>query len=139
MKAQELRLGNLIQDTIHPERQCKVFRLTSGNDFNITYQYDKSKELSYSKENIDALQPIPLTKEWLIMAGLSKVKSFDDSWLIGNFRLEPSSLCLHGYGFRIRISLTESVWLNDVDYVHQFQNLYFALTGTELTFKNKQP
>jgi hypothetical protein len=32
-----------------------------------------------------------------------------------------------------------SHWLNiNIDYVHQLQNLYFALTGEELTFKSEE-
>jgi hypothetical protein len=145
MKATELRLGNIIQDTRHPKRECTIFRLTCGIDFSITYHYDKSKELSYSKENSDALQPVTLTKEWLLRLDFNLVEEspfpliklpyyvkngiclfFNESppentWLIGwaDKRFD------NGY------QVTTGRWIH---YVHELQNIHFAITGNELTF-----
>lgn len=124
MKATELRIGNLIQDTRHPERNCTVFRLTNGNDFNITHQYDKSKELSYTNENCDALKPISLTEEWLVKFEWEIMKGENYYFLDNNyFSINPNG----------QLYYMNDYTAVDIKYVHQLQNLYFALTGEELT------
>lgn len=73
------------------------------------------------------LQPIPLTEEWL------KKMAFEGYtiWNKGYFELEYGhvSKC-----FQFRIG----EWLNDIVYVHQLQNLYYSLTGEELTIKQHE-
>jgi len=76
-------------------------------------------------------EPIPLTEEWLIKFGFfEKYKSTSNRWNIGGFELhdcEDDDGQLQGvflYDFRL-----------EVKYVHQLQNLYFALTGKELEIK----
>lgn len=80
------------------------------------------------------LIPIQLSEEWLIRAG------FDDTTMSYGKSGERFSL----FGFAIRLSLDNGYVFDDVYdlhiirivSVHQLQNLYFALTGEELTFKD---
>lgn len=72
--------------------------------------------------NSNALHPIPLTKEWL-----KKVdwKGYVYLSINTNFSLDDvGHLYYHGDYTGINIQ-----------YVHQLQNLYFALTNTELELK----
>jgi hypothetical protein len=77
----------------------------------------------------DYYDPIPLTKDWLLKFGLEYDKN-------------EGHIFLQKYIFYIRDDHEEDGWdiyenVNDsfittVEYVHQLQNLYFALTGAEI-------
>ena len=77
-------------------------------------------------------KPIPLTEEWLIKFGFDKAGINVFRWYkksgrnYHTFHLNQKSSIGTFYYSRSRIQ---------INYVHQFQNLYFALTGEELTIK----
>jgi hypothetical protein len=126
MKASELRLGNIIS-----------FR---GNHICLDTNYELFKSLvDISRRNDKRYKPIPLSEEWLLKFGFKQCGYEMLSWkhetLLPSFDLgginwadfdEPD------YQF-----LTYKVGdeILRIDYVHQLQNLYFALTGEELTVK----
>ena len=69
------------------------------------------------------LKPIELTEEWLLKFGFQSIKH--------------NNYYLHPFTFRenkIRIGYKTSTrhLANDIKYVHQLQNLYFAIMGEEL-------
>ncbi len=70
-------------------------------------------------------EPIPLTEEWLVRAGFEFDK-IDGYWYIDEYwrYFFEGDVCFLGN------------FSHAVDYVHQLQNLYFALTGEELNFAN---
>lgn len=81
------------------------------------------------------LQPIPITEEWLLKFGFEKGKNF---WLLNEseegfvdhmvFDLE-----------RLEFIITQNPYSGycvECKYVHQLQNLYFALCGEELKLKD---
>jgi hypothetical protein len=72
-------------------------------------------------------QPIPLTEEWLEKFGFEYSDLNGDSglWKIPPFQIY-GKYNQFIYDYRL-----------DVNYVHQLQNLYFALTGQELN-QNKE-
>ena len=70
-----------------------------------------------------ALRGIILTEEWLIKFGYTKEDS--NFWFIGHIVWE--------YDKGVFICNKNGITLK---YVHQLQNLYFALTGKELTLQN---
>lgn len=61
-------------------------------------------------------EPIPLTKEWLVKFGFKDGKR---GWFKTGARNSKFNLYMYGR----------------CDYVHQLQNLYFAITREELTIK----
>jgi len=69
-------------------------------------------------------KPITLTEEWLVMLGFEKISGWDDyKGCIKDFvELECDT-----YGFEFANCIDK-----EVKHVHQLQNLYYALTGTEL-------
>jgi hypothetical protein len=75
----------------------------------------------------EIFQPIPLTPEWLERFGFEKFRLikdgivFDNSWL----RINESMVAYWRGGF-----------IGKIQHVNSLQNLYFALTGSELTLKN---
>lgn len=85
----------------------------------LVYYYNSIKKvdgnfIASMEQDPDGLEAIPLTEEWL-----SPKADFLDLGLV------PSGY-FYNYG--------DGRWI-DINYVHQYQNLYFALTGEELTLK----
>ena len=70
-------------------------------------------------------QPIPLTEEWLLKFGFEYSDLNGDS---GLWKIPPFQIYGKYNQFIYEYAL-------DVNYVHQLQNLYFSLTGEELTIK----
>jgi hypothetical protein len=74
-------------------------------------------------------EPIPLTEEWLLKFG------FEEFGL--SIRVDVNrgdELCFYTQEKRLRYQTKGSGFTRDYNilYVHQLQNLYFALTGQEL-------
>ena len=123
MKANELRIGNLIE-------------------YRISDRFDKRKEW-WEVSEIDAddihwlskvmpededFRAILITEELLEKLGFKQNK-FDKVFEVENCQIEI-------YFFDNDIKCTvcvDSVINKNIKYVHQLQNLYFALTGSELT------
>lgn len=76
--------------------------------------------------DFDIIQPIPLTEEWLMKLGFFK---YNNAWVLK----EPTGNMLD-FGFSVWEDMTYNTaeLKPPLDYVHQLQNLYFALTGEEL-------
>lgn len=120
MKASELRLGNLCQNK-------------QGNVIHINVNH--LIILSYGIEN--EFKPIPLTEEWLLRFGFKECISerYCD-------RHEEYEECTYYYYdmFKLYYNPELGCFTDDtfeyqfkLKHVYQLQNLYFALTGEELT------
>jgi hypothetical protein len=122
MKANELRIGNLY------------------NQFGNIHQVNGHiiSELEKAPQGQLWCKPIPLTEEWLLKMG------FDIS--------SSSGYNIKNNGIEIDVWFNDDGLINDIQisstnisgaypnikhfqYVHQLQNLYFALTNEELTMK----
>jgi hypothetical protein len=111
MKANELRIGNLVEK--HYKLHNETKRFDNIGYLDIANIYMNIGEIGYN--------PILLTEEWLLKLGFKKFcKDYAKKGIILHTRKR---------GFIIRKSVPQ------MDYVHQLQNLYFALTGEELTIK----
>src|SRR6185312_9286781 len=114
IKANELRIGNYIQGGI-----------INSIGYKIGVQGNSSKEVFYIHES--TLQPIPLTPEILERCGFEKHGEKDEiRYYLNDFYFEDISL------------KRDECFIANVEYLHQLQNLYFALTGQELEF-TQQP
>ena len=83
------------------------------------------------KNNPKQYEPVPLTEDWLEKFGFQKTK-FESS--IKTLKYEWTSIYFNnGY---IEISVRGHSYPVSIQHAHQLQNLYFALTGEELTIKN---
>jgi hypothetical protein len=118
MEAKELKIGNYL------------LKATNDDYFEVNL-----KDLKIINTGESKSRPIPLTEEWLLKFGFSKRESFSYSeWYMG---INPVT----------RDWMFDITWIEGYDYpfyrnghfsikyIHQLQNLYFALTGTELTIK----
>ena len=111
---QELRIGNYV------EYNGEIIKL------------DGSLLCCYIQNELEfPLNPIPLTEEILLKFGFEE-KSKSKNFYLGNFRFHISKPANYD-GFIFCDGY--DVITDKIKYVHQLQNLYFALTGEELTFK----
>ena len=120
MKATELRIGNLVN---YNNQQCEI----SASDFAVFEMYEKKKL------ELTSYTPIPLTEEWLLKFGFeSKYKSVNMQWSFGGLELEQISDEDDDGNSIPQEEIFYYDWKFKVKYVHQLQNLYFALTEKEL-------
>ena len=124
MDVKELRIGNWVYFKFKDTGFGNV--MICANDFKVMDRI--------STDDIDThYNPISLTEEWLLKFGFKKqwtisgnlysiklskgfisIYSFEDD----SYKLDCANLCISAF-----------------KYIHQLQNLYFALTGQELTTK----
>lgn len=88
----------------------------------------------------DMIEPIPLTEEILLKCGFIKDNN-------GNYWIDLQTHYLelmpsNGYWYPVYVQTPEMshqdeqrVSINRIQYVHELQNLFFAITGTELELK----
>jgi len=118
MKPQDLRIDNYINYKGH------TVQLTS-QDF-MQLQEDI---------NDGIIKPLKLTEQWLKDFGFYERVMMPTSKM---YELEPLVIDSFTDGFeaRFRYSEGESSSIKKVRYVHEVQNLYYALTNTELILKD---
>jgi len=117
MEAKELRIGNWVND--HGD----IVKVNAIGDGNITVAIQGFKSNKISVKNC---KPIPLIGEWLLKFSITK-------WFINNrfeIRENEDNYC-SVYAWNNGVC----TFICDLKYVHQFQNLYFILTGEELEIK----
>jgi hypothetical protein len=113
MDSKELRIGNWVS------------WLDGSDNFETT---------TSSISNSYSCKPIPLNEDWLVKFGFAQYKDPESIYYSKEFE------GLFNFDLRRSFGFPNFIWeFNDmplfVDYVHQLQNLYFALTGEELTIK----
>lgn len=112
MEATELRIGNYIEFCASDSWSLHT---VVPKDLHVMHVFDNDPSESY--------RPIPLTDEWLEKFGF---KNWGDKYTFG---LKTVNIHSRKRGFVLRKSFPI------IKYVHQLQNLYFALTGEELTLQ----
>lgn len=124
IKATELRIGNYI--TYQGEQITVEGVSVSGYLYHSKGQFDGSIGSAYVP-----FKPIPLTEEWLVKFGFEKTRDYNLSTKPKMYKIFKLSLRLmaNEYTFCYENSFRK------IEYVHQLQNLYFALTGEELILK----
>jgi hypothetical protein len=120
LKCTDLRIGNLVYSKETNQIQ-NITGLTDENPFidAITFDYT----------NYDEIEAIPITEEMLFNFGYGKKH---DIYYKNNSLLR----FIGNEVFYCRGEIDDAEfqeYITSVKYVHQLQNLYFALTGRELT------
>ena len=82
-------------------------------------------------ENTNELHPIPLTEEWFLKFGFEKSDTYYTYW-INEFK----AFIIMSDSRREHYFLCDCDVDTNIQYVHELQNLYFALTKQELTINN---
>lgn len=115
IKANEIRLGNYV--------------VSIENNI---YQIDEH-DFEYTHNGcISDINPIPLTEEWLTKFGFVFGIELQDFVKGKHQFIELNCLC----GYFSENDIFYYAEKTKLKYVHQLQNLYFAITGEELTIKN---
>ena len=136
MEAKELRPSNYIGAILDEDAENYFTVIEVANTMKCyeglsTLEDIESKRYNIGFWDLSYFEPIPLTEDWLIKFGFrKKERKMDKSH---NFDLNISK----HYVVRVsggEIYLPYIGWTGKM-YVHQLQNLYFALTGEELTIK----
>ena len=124
MTSNELRIENYISATSKPD-----IRKITAEDL-----------LDFDKGKIE-IEPIPLTEQWLKDFGFKKNRLFNAYWFSKSLGKGKPKLISNDIGKSAYSSKLEFVFLDipfeskNIKYVHQLQNLYFALTEKELIKK----
>ena len=129
IQPQELRIDNLFQDKFTKD----VFKVLEISKDKIVFDYKTDK--------IWQAEPIPLTEEILLKFGFKEVEG--ERWCDTHEEFEECNYYCLG-AFKIYYNPETDKFEDDslydfnvnLKYVHSLQNIYFALTGEELTFKN---
>ena len=117
LKASDLRVGNVV---------------FVGNELFPTGWRELTIEDGGDIDNAPFYKPIPLTEEWLVKMGFIKELNAHKTHTL--YIKEPLSLNQkEGYYSVALHYITVYPLLVELRYVHELQNLFFALTGTELT------
>lgn len=134
MKANELRIGNYIFGCYETEsereneesQELDVLCKFIGYDPFEKYLWVEAIDgVDYEFSNFN---PIPLTEEWLLKFGFKERKNS----IPYRYYKNRHSIELFSNYARMNYSI-------GFKYVHQLQNLYFALYGEELTIKEIKP
>ena len=133
MKATELRIGNLVNYQYKPlEINEPFYKIENGADILV-------------HENHNVFKPIPLTEELMVKFGLPKIKitdgyyyTFKKHGTVYVFAIDEkynkdNGNC--GYLGIFNHSGEMHFFMWHIKYAHEFQNIYFVLTETELPIK----
>lgn len=129
INAKELRIGNwLVHDSLDQgERYIRIVEIRE-NDFRA-----ENDEVFPTRREHFEMEGIPLTPELLEECGFERIMEFasDTNWTYKMVTKTKIKLFYHcgNSSFMIGEPLASRT---TVIYVHQLQNLYFALTGEEL-------
>lgn len=129
MEAKELRIGNWVNICVGAGLEQQVIDLMCDC---INTKYHECAPF-------DLIYPIPITHEWFEKFGAVKDKHYNVHY----------TLPLNGdYGYVMFVKNGDNSYMaflhigdssvllyEDIEYVHQLQNLYFAISGEELTLK----
>lgn len=127
MRANQLRIGNFIKDT----ESGGVVRVICFCGDSIATVNEGSVNFATTQYDVDlnSCKGVELTEEWLVRFGFSIQKG---DWSSATHTVNTDFAINNKIDGNWRFT---PIWCKDykpINYVHQLQNLYFALTGEEL-------
>ena len=123
IKANEFRVGNYIKNLINKSFGIDKTLVVCAIFSNRVHPVNTCSKEIYPNLGCVCEAPIgiPLTEEWKNRLGVKINKYYDESGLL--------MMNIKTDFFDVNCQMEE------IKYVHQLQNIYFALTNEELTFK----
>lgn len=138
MKTEELRLNNLVSLSYETRKgvfdSCHIDdtnSLLNDEAFPVDKLYSDGCELLIGAEDIEfsieEIEPILLTEEWLLKLGFEPHKSIDGSF--SHYAKDVFTYNTnHGWWLFSQRLFDQS----RLEYVHQLQNLFYAITGKDV-------
>ena len=120
MEATELRISNIVNcnDKRHHEPYIVVESITS-----------ECINVDFRPYNLNELEPIPLTEDWLLKLGFVKRADCEfDFWKNSMWKLKEYK----NKKYYQLYHCSDEVDCTMIKFVHQIQNLFYSLTGEEL-------
>jgi len=127
MKASELRIGNIFNETIRGHNN--EFIIAAVNSLTNT-----GIDINNNITSIDYLEPIPITEECLLKFGINLYRRYSENseYFIDNkykiIYVKDGESYLYMYDELIR----------KIEFVHHLQNIFFDLKNEELEIKGEQ-
>lgn len=114
--ANELRIGNWIMfDNRYFQIECN----------SVHFPYLRTAEFGAGVVDYNNIQPIPLTEDILLKCGFYHNEKIEYRLHCPEF---PITIDIDDFG----IQISDSWEFGSIKYLHELQNLYYALTKTEL-------
>lgn len=129
MKANELRIGNLIHVKNYDAKWCKVIVI---GKYKIGHE---GPTADHNENEIEDIEPIPLKEDILLKCRFVKQNSMCftlNDFFISYYSDDNNKVYLDRFIYNVLNFSNESEI--EIKYLHQLQNLYFALTNQELIF-----
>ena len=126
LSANELRIGNYLQG--YPLDIPKIGLYHDGVTKITSYGI-----MMIESGNITSFLPIPLTPEILEKCGF-EWSIYHQAWHKQGFVFDLSERSVGGFWIH-KSRIHSEIICPEIKHIHQLQNLYFSLTGEELTFK----
>jgi hypothetical protein len=115
IKANELRIGNKV------DYYGNIVTINYINDTDVGF----SDYVPFDYPLLDEINPIPITEDWLVRFG------FEYSDITVDFHSFHIDLMKTNNG---KFITTDIIKCPELQHIHQLQNLYYALTGEELSY-----
>ena len=143
MKATELRIGNYITGCFYSyegdedEEKTELCKVVGIDNVGFSeYPIWVEGLENTGNEVYNDFEPIPLTEDYLLKFGFNYIRNVNEyhnrKINEGAYYLKPvGDVYNHWYLYHKTKMITENI-----QHVHQLQNIYFALTGEELTINN---
>ena len=132
MKANELRIGNYVGEDVLGE--VSVISIETEMVW-VDAKHMRSgrviEDQSYHLD-INSVISISLTEDWLLKFGFELLTDKKKGYKNTSYSHEKIPILLYWDGSRLSTTFWQG---NEMRFVHQLQNLIFALTGTELEIK----
>jgi len=134
LQASELRIGNLVKHDGKIGAVCVIYE----DAINFTDETSLVGWYTLEFDSETELKPIPLTEDWLLRMGFEiSPDELQDSWegvswqyKIHDFYMLSNPVFYFAYNHDNHIEYFTD---DAMEYVHQLQNLFYALVGEELT------
>lgn len=136
MEVRELRIGNYIQGIVM-DKVTTIKVSSIEMDGVIIHGRELPDKFTIIGNLADKWEPIQLTYDWLEKFRFIRFRESKCYFKIYIFNREDRKLNIEGdVGFSVSVEYEDKfAMISFIQYVHQLQNLYFALTGEELVLK----
>lgn len=144
IKPNELRVGNLFHPTMYSNGirvpQSTIAKIITIDAFHVLWLPSdlNPAQVKWNESKYNEIEPIPLTSEWLLKFGFEKTTGL--TWSLSH---EKTYSVYRKSGLAYN-EIKVEWWYGGIllkkqpDSVHELQNLYYALTGEELTIQEKE-